>query len=134
MSRLRKCCGKFAPTPNWQIEPQKNKTFIIKEIRMPNQYPPFMQKAERSDPALFKVVADSHQLVMQPGALDAKTKLLIMVAVDAFAGSAGVKGIAAAARAAGATDTEIAEALRVAYYVAGNKALFTAMAAFEDQP
>jgi alkylhydroperoxidase/carboxymuconolactone decarboxylase family protein YurZ len=96
------------------------------------QYPPFIQKVQKSDPELFKVVAETHELIMQPGALDAKTKLLITLAVDTFAGSTGVKGIAAAARRAGATEAEIVEALRLAYYVAGNKLLFTAMAAFED--
>lgn len=99
---------------------------------MRTQYPPFMQKVQKSDPELFKVITESHDLVMKPGTLDAKTKLLITLAVDAFAGSSGVKGIADAARRTGATDAEIVEALRLAYYVAGNKALFTAMAAFED--
>ena len=99
---------------------------------MSQHYPPFIQKIEKSDPELFKIVAESHDLVMQPGTLDAKTKLLITLAVDAFAGSTGVKGISDAARRAGATEAEIVEALRLAYYVAGNKTLFTAMAAFEN--
>ena len=100
---------------------------------MPTPLPPFMQKVQGSDPELFKVVVECQQLVMSPGTLDAKTKLLILLAVDAFAGSSGVKGIADAARGVGATETEIMEALRLAYYVAGNKTLFTAMAAFEDR-
>lgn len=99
---------------------------------MQSQYPPFIRNLENSDPDLFRVVAESHDVAMGPGALDAKTKLLIALAVDAYAGSTGVNGIAHAARMAGATDTEIAEAVRLSYYVAGNRALFSAMAAFES--
>jgi alkylhydroperoxidase/carboxymuconolactone decarboxylase family protein YurZ len=99
---------------------------------MNRQYPPFIQNLEKHDPELYKVVTGGHDLIMAPGALDVKTKLLISLAVDAFAGSTGVQGIANAARGAGATEAEIAEALRLAYYVAGNKVLFTAMAAFEN--
>ncbi len=69
---------------------------------------------------------------MAPGALDPKVKSLISLAVDAFAGSSGVRPLADAARRAGATEAEIAEALRLAYYVAGNKALFSTMATFDD--
>lgn len=98
---------------------------------MPIQFPPFMQKVQKNDPELFDIVARFHNLVMGPGVLDAKTKLLIMLAVDALAGSSGVKGIAETARKTGATESEIVEALRLAHYVAGNKVLFTAMAAFE---
>jgi alkylhydroperoxidase/carboxymuconolactone decarboxylase family protein YurZ len=104
----------------------KNKGEIMKH------YPPFIKRIEKTDPDLFKVVTESHDLIMEPGVLGTKTKLLITLAVDAFAGSSGVRGIADAARRAGATEAEIIEALRLAYYVAGNKALFTAVAAFND--
>ncbi len=99
---------------------------------MNKHYPPFIQKMEKTDPELFKIVTESHDLIMAPGALDPKVKLLISLAVDAFAGSSGVRPLADVARRAGATEAEIAEALRFAYYVAGNKALFSAMAAFDD--
>ncbi len=99
---------------------------------MNKHYPPFIQKIEQTDPEFFRVVAESHDLIMGPGTLDPNVKALISLAVDAFAGSSGVKPLADVARRAGATEAEIAEALRLAYYVAGNKVLFTAMVAFGD--
>ena len=70
---------------------------------------------------------------MTPGALDAKTKYLITLALDAYKGAQeGVKVLAAQARGAGATDMEICEALRLAYYVAGMDAVKTSLAAFQD--
>jgi alkylhydroperoxidase/carboxymuconolactone decarboxylase family protein YurZ len=90
-----------------------------------------MARVEASDPDLYSAVAACHGVTMGQGVLDPKTKLLIALAVDAYAGSTGVKGIAAAARAAGATDAEIAETLRVPYYVAGNRVLVAAVSAFE---
>jgi alkylhydroperoxidase/carboxymuconolactone decarboxylase family protein YurZ len=99
-----------------------------------NHYPPFIQKMEKIDPVFFRAVAESHDLALAPGALDPKVKSLILLAVDAFAGSSGVSPLADAARRAGATEAEIIEALRLAYCIGGNKVLSAAMAAFrEDQ-
>lgn len=86
-------------------------------------YPPFIQKLEQTDPDFYKLIASLQDEVMKPGAIDVKTKFLILLAVDAFAGSSGVQGIAAVARQTGATEAEIAESLRIAYNVAGNKVL-----------
>jgi alkylhydroperoxidase/carboxymuconolactone decarboxylase family protein YurZ len=93
-------------------------------------YPPFIQDLQRTDPALHELVARKHDLVMGPGALDARTNLLILLAVDAFAGSSGVRGISAAARQQGASDAQLAEAIRIAFHVAGNKVLVSGAAAF----
>lgn len=99
---------------------------------MSPRYPEFIQRLQRTDPELFAVVAAKHDLVMRPGALEQKTKLLILLAADALAGSTGVRGIAAAARQQGASDAEIAEALRVASHVAGNRVLASGAAAFPE--
>jgi alkylhydroperoxidase/carboxymuconolactone decarboxylase family protein YurZ len=95
-------------------------------------YPEFIQRLQRTDPELFAVAVARHDLVMRPGALEQKTKMLILLAVDAFAGSTGVRGIAAAAREVGASDAEVAEALRVASHVAGNRVLAAGAAAFPE--
>jgi alkylhydroperoxidase/carboxymuconolactone decarboxylase family protein YurZ len=95
------------------------------------QYPPFIQKLEKTDPDLYQLVASQHDKVMSPGAIDIKTKFLILLAVDAFAGSTGVRGISEAARKMGATEGEIAESLRIAYHIAGNKVLNSSMNAFD---
>jgi alkylhydroperoxidase/carboxymuconolactone decarboxylase family protein YurZ len=68
---------------------------------------------------------------MGPGALDQKTKVLITLALDAAHGAReGVVSLAGQARSLGASDAEIAEAIRIAYFVAGNSVLAAAGAAF----
>lgn len=98
---------------------------------MSKHYPPFILKLENTDRELFSLITELYDLVMGPGALDVKTKLLITLAVDAFAGSTGVKPIADAAQRAGASETEVSEALRIACLVAGNKVLFATQGVFE---
>ena len=57
---------------------------------------------------------------MAPGALDAKTKHLIAMALDAIVGAdRGVASLADVARQHGATEEEIGETLRIVYYIAG---------------
>lgn len=94
-------------------------------------YPPFIKKLETTDPELFKLVSAKHDLVTSPGALDVKTKILITLSVDAFAGSTGVRPIADLARSFGITDEELRESLQIAYHVAGNKVLNASSAAFD---
>ena len=96
-----------------------------------NQYPPFIQNLEAIDSDLHKVVKSKHDLIMQPGALDMKTKLLILLAVDAYAGSNGVKPISDLARNMGLTDDELREALQISYYIAGSRVLHASSPAFE---
>jgi alkylhydroperoxidase/carboxymuconolactone decarboxylase family protein YurZ len=95
------------------------------------QYPPFIQKLEKTDPDFYRLVVNQHDAVMGQGVLEIKTKFLILLALDAYAGSSGVKSIAEVARKLGATENEIAESLRIAYHVAGNKVLNCSMNAFE---
>ena len=95
------------------------------------KYPPFIEKLEQADNELFRLVTAQHDLVLAPGALDLKTKFLILLAVDAFANSSGVKGISKAAKKLGASEKEIAESLRIAYHIAGNRFLNSAVNAFD---
>jgi AhpD family alkylhydroperoxidase len=82
---------------------------------------------EGLDPELLKMVRRSSELAMADGALPRKVKLLIAMALDAAHGAAdGVGSLARAAMQAGATKQEIAEALRVAYYVSGAGSTYTA--------
>jgi len=99
---------------------------------MSKNYPPFVSNLEKSDPKLFQTVASLFDLAMMPGELDAKTKILIALAIDAFAGSSeGVRSLSGAARGMGITDGQIAEALRIAYMISGNGTLGAVQAAFE---
>lgn len=93
---------------------------------MSNKYPPIVSNLENADPKLYEKVTGIFDLVMSQGELDIKTKILIAMAVDAYAGSAeGVKALAGVAKSMGATEAQIREALRIPYQVAGNKILET---------
>jgi alkylhydroperoxidase/carboxymuconolactone decarboxylase family protein YurZ len=78
------------------------------------------------DPKLIESWKKLQDLTFSEGALSPKFKLLIAMAIDAEHGA--VQGATALGRRAvklGATKEEIIEALRVAYRVGGNRALFT---------
>lgn len=93
--------------------------------------PPFVQALEKRDPELYEAVKNVAGVANAPGALDAKTKTLISLALDAYIGSErGVAALAGRARELGATDQEINEALRLSYSVSGMKALATSTNAF----
>ena len=88
---------------------------------------------EKMDPQLVKQVKDSKTLAIMDGALSKKVKLLIAMALDAAHGTeSGVKSLGSQAMQAGATKEELLETLRVAHYVAGAGAVFTAAHAIED--
>ena len=79
------------------------------------------------DPELLKRLGEAHALDLSDGALPKRTKLLMVMAIDACLGSFhGVRALAEQAMQAGATRQEVAEAIRVAYYVGGASALYTA--------
>lgn len=101
---------------------------------MAKQYPMPVAITEKFDPQLFDAVAKAYDLAMAPGELDAKTKVLITMAIDAFHGAgAGVKVLAETARKLGATDGQIKEALRIAYSTVGMGTLVASRAAFEEK-
>jgi alkylhydroperoxidase/carboxymuconolactone decarboxylase family protein YurZ len=82
---------------------------------------------ENLDPKLMKHLRDTNELIYAEGALPKKYKLLIAMAFDAaFGADQGVKSLAGSALKEGATKEEIAEALRVAYHLAGVGTLYTA--------
>ena len=93
---------------------------------------PFIKSIQGWDADLYRITAELQQTAMQPGALDSRTKMLISLACDAALGSRhGVASVAAALRQMGVSDGEIAEALRLAYFCAGNSVLSACGAAFE---
>ncbi len=100
---------------------------------MENNYPEFIAKLEKTDPKLYESVSGIYDLSMAPGELDAKTKILITLALDALSGSSeGVRVLSKIARNMGVSDKQIAEALRLAYFVAGNPVLDAMKAAFTE--
>jgi alkylhydroperoxidase/carboxymuconolactone decarboxylase family protein YurZ len=79
----------------------------------------------RIDPNMMKHLQETDELVYASGALSRKIKLLMAMAFDAAHGASnGVQFLAKAAMNEGATEQEIAEALRVAYHLSGVGALY----------
>ena len=88
---------------------------------------------EKHTPALFGDISKVRENVLTEGALSLKVKTLMTMLCDALlAHSDGVAAIAARARAAGATDAEIAETIGVAFIMGGMPGLVTGANAFRD--
>ena len=88
---------------------------------------------ERLDEKLFKNVEATQTLALADGALPRKIKLLMAMALDASHGTVeGVKSLTQQAMKAGATKEEIMETLRVAQYISGAGAVYTAARALKD--
>lgn len=82
---------------------------------------------EKIDPEIRRVVENFRIFAFKDGALPAKIKILIAMALDASHGAAeGVKTLANLAMKAGATKEEIGETLRVALFVCGAGSAYTA--------
>jgi len=84
-----------------------------------------------NDPQFLAHVESVRGFVMQDGAIPAKYKILMTMVVDALlAHDTGVARIADRARAVGATEEEINEAVRIAYLYGGTPALVSALNAY----
>ena len=78
------------------------------------------------DPKVLESWKNLQDLTFAPGVLDPTTKLLIALAIDIEHGAVqGAIALGKRALKAGATKEEIVEAMRVAYSIGGNRALFT---------
>lgn len=100
---------------------------------MAGKLPPFAEKFARYDKQLYDCVSQIQQSAYPAAGLDRKTALLITLAIDASKGAAaGVAVLAKQAREAGATQEEIRQAIRIAYYVAGMQTLAAGSAAFDE--
>ena len=94
--------------------------------------PPFVQELEKRDPEFYEAVKRLTEVANAPGALDAKTKTLISLGLDAYIGSErGVMVLANRARSLGATEQEINEVLRLSYSVSGSRCLAASSSAFQ---
>jgi alkylhydroperoxidase/carboxymuconolactone decarboxylase family protein YurZ len=100
---------------------------------MAGRLPPFVEKFAASDSKLYDTVSEVQEIAYPEDGLGRKTALLITLAIDASKGAAaGVATLAKQARAAGASEEEIKQAIRIAYYVAGMQTLAAGSAAFEE--
>ena len=83
-------------------------------------------------PDILKVSEDPRGSILSDGALNNKTKTLMTMLCDALLGhDSGVTTIANRARAAGASEEEIAETVGVAFLMGGLPALVTGANAFK---
>ena len=90
-----------------------------------NRHP--LETIRKLDPEFFESVSQAREFAFKDGALSAKTKYLIAMALDAAHGAAG--GVAWLSRQAienGASKEEIAETLHVANFVSGVGTVYTA--------
>jgi len=93
--------------------------------------PFFVEILETSDPELLEHMNSVWEFTGKEGALPAKIKTLMSMLGDAILGhAAGVQAIAKRARAQGATEQEIAETVRMAFFCAGMPGLVTGTYAF----
>ena len=84
-------------------------------------------------PKFMEAPGGLDDLINGDGALPRKVKLLIALAFDAAHGAdQGVRSLAQSAMKEGATLREIAEAVRVAYHLAGVGSLYTASKGLKD--
>ena len=94
--------------------------------------PPWIQPLYQRDPKFVESYMAQREHVLRDGAIPAKYKHLMTMMVDALQTHPdGVTTIANRARAAGATEAEIQEAVEVVYLFGGTPALVTAMNAFK---
>ena len=83
-------------------------------------------------PDILKVSEDARDAILPDGALSNKTKTLMTMLCDALLGhGGGVTTIGNRARAAGASEEEIAETVGVAFLMGGLPALVTGANAFK---
>ena len=100
---------------------------------MPQQnLPPWIQPLQQRDPQFVEWYMSQREHILRDGATPAKYKHLMTMIVDALTTHPdGVTTIANRARAAGASEAEIQEAVEVTYLFGGTPALVTAMNAFK---
>ena len=98
---------------------------------MTNISRPWLQALARRDPQLAESYTEIRERILKDGAIPAKYKLLMAMVTDAIvAHPAGVATLADDARAAGASEAEITEAVEVAYLYGGTAALVMGVNAF----
>lgn len=93
--------------------------------------PPWLGAIQRRDPQFGDSYLAMRQRILKDGAIPAKYKLLMGMITDSIAAHPdGVRDLANNARAAGASEAEITEAVEVGYLYGGTAALVMGVNAF----
>ena len=98
---------------------------------------PRLEPIEAYDPQFVQSYTAIRERILKDGAIPAKYKIFMGIVTDAIAAHPdGVTELADVARAAGATEAEIAEAVEVGYLYGGTAALVMGTNAFirTDKP
>ena len=94
---------------------------------------PWLRAVEHRDPEFVDSYMAMRERILKDGAIPAKYKLLMAMITDAIvAHPDGVKALADDARAAGASEAEITEAVEVGYLYGGTAALVMGVNAFRS--
>ncbi len=100
---------------------------------MQQSRPGYAAALVQNDPKLAEYLDAGREFILTDGALSARVKTLMTMLCDALlAHENGVSNIAARAREMGATEEEIAETVRVAFWMGGLPALVTGVNAFRS--
>ena len=92
-----------------------------------------LQILHDSDSDLHASISGNRELAFGDGEISKKNKLLIALAIDiSKRAENGIKSLALQAMAEGATKTEITETLRIAHFVCGAGAMYSAAAALKE--
>jgi alkylhydroperoxidase/carboxymuconolactone decarboxylase family protein YurZ len=92
---------------------------------------PWLEALEHRDPQFVDSYMAMREHILKDGAIPAKYKLLMVMIIDAIAAHpTGVTALADDARAAGASEAEITEAVEVGYLFGGTPALVMGVNAF----
>lgn len=98
---------------------------------MKKSLPWFFEQFEKNDPEYCSRLSEVLETAMNPQSLDDKTKYLIILALDVLKGAGeGVKVLAKQAREAGASEQEICEVIRLAFYVSSMDVVKTSLNAY----
>ena len=93
--------------------------------------PPWLGAIQQRDPQFADSYTATRERILKDGAIPAKYKLLMGMITDAIAAHPdGVRTLADNARAAGASEAEITEAVEVGYLYGGTAALVMGVNAF----
>jgi len=93
----------------------------------------FLDRLGDHDPEYHALVKELWDKTQAPGALDAKTKTLMVLLIDAMKGQKeAVQVIGERARSLGASDAEIRETVRLAFLAAGVSGLSAGIMAFPE--
>jgi alkylhydroperoxidase/carboxymuconolactone decarboxylase family protein YurZ len=93
--------------------------------------PPWLAAIQQRDPQFADSYLGTRERILKDGAIPAKYKLLMGMITDAIAAHPdGVRLLANNARAAGASEAEVTEAVEVGYLYGGTAALVMGVNAF----